>query len=158
MRLSDVTPVAPFPGAKSITKFVAYGASVLNDSGATEKLGANIGRIIRPHPDIRIVESVLFGTGSRSNNGPRKIDRAPHRVHRPAWSGAISGPDAELIRLHHELQRVEICEIPTQWPTRAQLWQLLAEKVKKTKHGQTSGDFWARAAEIAGSSGEPTDH
>jgi len=66
MRLSDVTPTAHFPGPKNITKFIAYGASVLNDPTtpeAIEKLGANIGKITRSNSDIRIVESVLFGTG-----------------------------------------------------------------------------------------------
>lgn len=67
MRLSDVTPVVPFPGPQNITKFVAYGASVWNDptsSEAIRRLGANIGLITRSHPEIQIIESVLFGTSA----------------------------------------------------------------------------------------------
>jgi hypothetical protein len=66
MNLSDVTRLVPFPGDRSITKFVAYGASVLNGNThpeAIRKLGANIGAITRRHSEIKIVESVLFGTG-----------------------------------------------------------------------------------------------
>ena len=66
MRLSDVSPPVPFPGPQSITKYVAYGASVLNDHttpAVIRKLGENIGSITRSYPDIRVVESVLFGTG-----------------------------------------------------------------------------------------------
>lgn len=66
MKLGDVTAPTPFPGPQNITKFVAYGASVLNDQTTPEvicKLGANIGRLTRSYLDIRTVESVLFGTG-----------------------------------------------------------------------------------------------
>ena len=67
MRLSDLTPLVPFPGPQNITRFVAYGASVWDDptsSEAIKKLGANIGSVTRSHPEIRIIESVLFGTSS----------------------------------------------------------------------------------------------
>src|SRR4051812_26667798 len=58
MRLGDVTPPAAFPGPQNITKFVAYGASVLNDStrpDVIQRIGENIGLITRTRPDIRIV-------------------------------------------------------------------------------------------------------
>jgi hypothetical protein len=67
MRLSDLTPLVPFPGPQEITRFVAYGASVWDDPTSPEairKLGAKIGSVTRSDPEIRIIESVLFGTSS----------------------------------------------------------------------------------------------
>lgn len=66
MCLSEVTAPHPFPGPKNITKYIAYGASVLNGpttSLAIKELGRNIGSITKSHEDINVVESVLFGTG-----------------------------------------------------------------------------------------------
>ncbi len=66
MRLSDVTDPVPFPDSQDVTKYIAYGASVLNKSttpNVIRKLGENIGSITVSHGDIKFVESVLFGTG-----------------------------------------------------------------------------------------------
>ena len=66
IQLSDVSQPFPFPGPQNITKYIAYGASVLNDPTTPEaikKLGEHIGSITKSHGDIRIVESVLLGTG-----------------------------------------------------------------------------------------------
>jgi nucleoside phosphorylase len=66
MRLGDLTPVASFPGPPGLTKWIAYGASVFNDRTTIEairNLGKNIGLTTIREPSIRIVESVLFGTG-----------------------------------------------------------------------------------------------
>lgn len=64
--LGDITDLAEFTGPKTITKFVAYAASVLNgrsDAQSIEKIGAKIGKITQARPEIRSVEAVLFGTG-----------------------------------------------------------------------------------------------
>jgi hypothetical protein len=67
LSLSQLTPVAEFTGPKHITRFVAYGAGVFNDhtdAKVIRALGENIGRVTRERPEIRNVESVLFGTGA----------------------------------------------------------------------------------------------
>ncbi len=66
MRLADVTPVVPFRGPAGITKWVCYAASVMGGNtrrGDIQKIGENIGKITKSSPQIRVVESVLFGTG-----------------------------------------------------------------------------------------------
>lgn len=74
IHLGAVTQPFPFPGPKNITKFVAYGVSVLNDGTtpeAIQQIGENLGRLTQSNPDIRKVESVLFGTGhGRLKPGP----------------------------------------------------------------------------------------
>jgi hypothetical protein len=66
MRLGDVTPAMPFSGPPHLTKFVCFGASVLNGQTNEEvisSIGRSLGEMTVRHPEIRIVESVLFGTG-----------------------------------------------------------------------------------------------
>jgi hypothetical protein len=66
IRLSEVTSTSPFPGPQRITRFIAYAASVSNDQTSADaimKIGQNIGAKTKLNPEIRIVESVLFGTG-----------------------------------------------------------------------------------------------
>jgi hypothetical protein len=67
MKQGDVTPIAAFPGDKQITKYIAYGAAVLNNqSSATvvERIGVTLGSYTHTHPSIRIVECVMLGTGA----------------------------------------------------------------------------------------------
>ena len=58
--------VIPFPGSSSITKWIAYAASVSNRSSGVAAIGG-IGRRlaehVSAHPDVRVVESPLLGTG-----------------------------------------------------------------------------------------------
>jgi hypothetical protein len=66
MRLGEVTPSVPFPGPSHITKFVCFGASVINGHTTAEaisNIGRSLGEMTVRNPEIRIVESVLFGTG-----------------------------------------------------------------------------------------------
>jgi hypothetical protein len=58
--------VIPFPGPSSITSWIAYAASVSNRSSvvaAIGDIGSRLGEHISAHPNIRVIESPLLGTG-----------------------------------------------------------------------------------------------
>jgi hypothetical protein len=107
MQLSDVTPPVPFTGPKHITKYVSYGASVLNDQSTAEairKLGANIGKITKSNADIRRVESVLFGTGHG------KLEDTPAAKALAAGFRETADPSATLWIWVHSSERHRVVE------------------------------------------------
>ena len=58
--------VRSFPGSVSITKWIAFAASVANRSSSTaviRQIGQELGDYISVQPEIRVVESPLLGTG-----------------------------------------------------------------------------------------------
>jgi hypothetical protein len=67
IQLGDVTLPVTFPGPKSITRYVSFAASVLNDASSAETInliGRKAGDITARMPDLRIVETPLLGTGA----------------------------------------------------------------------------------------------
>jgi hypothetical protein len=58
--------IVPFTGSGTITKYVAWCASVLNDKTSPEtieKIGQQAGMFTRNKPEVRLVEAPLLGTG-----------------------------------------------------------------------------------------------
>jgi nucleoside phosphorylase len=119
MRLSDVTPLAPFGGPKGITNWICYGASVFNDYtnvDAIRGLGANIGKITSSRLDIKIVECVLFGTGyGRLGDVPAALALAEGFIQ-------AADPSARLMIFLHGAARYDAVrralEDKTCWPSR----------------------------------------
>jgi hypothetical protein len=59
--------VFPFPGPGSITKYVAWAASVLNDASSPETvstIGLRLGAYANTRPEVCLIESPLLGTGA----------------------------------------------------------------------------------------------
>lgn len=58
--------IIEFPGPSSITRWIAYAASVSKRSSgvaAIGEIGRRLGEHVSAHPDVRVVESPLLGTG-----------------------------------------------------------------------------------------------
>lgn len=63
----NISELIPFKGEKSITQYVLFAASVLNDFSSYEiirKIAAQLGEITQINPNIRVIETPLLGTGA----------------------------------------------------------------------------------------------
>ena len=59
--------VFPFPGPGTLTKRIAWAASVLNDSSTPEaisRIGERLGEYVNAQQEVRLIESPLLGTGA----------------------------------------------------------------------------------------------
>src|ERR1051325_10635986 len=66
-QLGEISGLIPFPGSQSITKYVVFAASVLNDFSSAEvirKIAVRLGDLTQSNSDIRFVETPLLGTGA----------------------------------------------------------------------------------------------
>lgn len=122
MRQGDVTPIAPFPGDNQITKYVAYGAAVLNDHSSAavlERIGSQLGAYTHTHPSIRIVESVLLGTeaGGLSDRVAAKALATGFRK--------SAHPDSELWLWAYGSERIPVIERAIRSGVWTHLWDSL---------------------------------
>ena len=65
MELGDIQ-VLQFPGSSMVTKYVAWCATVMNDSSTfeiIEGVARKVGEFTQRHPEVRLVETPLLGTG-----------------------------------------------------------------------------------------------
>lgn len=65
--IGNISPLAVPKINQRETRFIAYAASVPSETETKpihiRRLGANVGHLTHTHPEIRIIESVLMGTG-----------------------------------------------------------------------------------------------
>lgn len=63
----NLSELIPFSSSKSITKYVVFAASVLNDHSSQEiitSIGRKLGELTHRDPQIRVIETPLLGTGA----------------------------------------------------------------------------------------------
>ena len=66
-RLGSVSDLLPYPGDPTVTRFVVYAASVLNDYSSTnsiQQIGSQLGSLASQYPDLLVIEAPLLGTGA----------------------------------------------------------------------------------------------
>lgn len=66
-RFGDISDLINFPGDQRISRYVVYAASVLNDFSSAaiiRGIAAKLGGITQIHPEIRLIQTPLLGTGA----------------------------------------------------------------------------------------------
>jgi len=66
-QFGDISELLPFKGEKSITKYVVFAASVLNDFSSFDiifGIAAKLGELTNTGLDVRYIETPLLGTGA----------------------------------------------------------------------------------------------
>jgi len=106
-KLGEISEIFEFPGNKTISEFIAFAATVLNDSSEPaiiERIAVQLGHLTQYNDRIRIIELPLLGTGS----GGLTTVEAGRALHRGFMQSASE--DATLYIFVMDKERLRLLE------------------------------------------------